>query len=450
MIGGSHTARDLKRCTGTLAPGCIGKEEIGFRRHISCHHTQLLRTGIVVHDSDCRFIHSVLIILARIQHTAFPRRSRDVSQFESFIDDFKLCCTERITTPCTQVSAGEILRERVGLHGSITARQFGAAVAGARVPVVHLNGVVSGTWRCFRHRTGNCPSGKAGRFKTCVLHEVCIARMCHLYGCLRHRRRIVRIATGFPRLNSVLIGAQIRARTGEFIRNAGDGLRHINGRGSSRQSVIVLSGVCKSRIGSLQVAVGDRLRFEPDAADNQVIYDAPAPCIVLEHPRKILIDVTDQGVVVCSDIVAGHIELKSCARIPDYIVMDQPVARAVIEIDSGLASGGIIVVEPVVTDFRSASVRRNGVKHTQIRTDHSAVRKIVVLDSATFAGLKNNDIAPGVVRRVVANDISVAADVDTRTVAADIIRIVDTAVEQEVFVSAEPHTGGRAIRHLTV
>ena len=130
--------------------------------------------------------------------------------------------------------------------------------------------------------------------------------------------------------------------------------------------------------------------------------------------------------------------------------MYEPVARSIVQINSGLAARRIIVVEPVVANFRSAAIRGNRVKHAQVCTNHTAVGKIVVFDFAALAGLEDNDIAPGVVGGVVADDVSVAADIDTSTIAADVIRIVDAAVEQQVVVAAEPYARRRAVGHFAV
>ena len=50
----------------------------------------------------------------------------------------------------------------------------------------------------------------------------------------------------------------------------------------------------------------------------------------------------------------------------------------------------------------------------------------------------------------MADDVSVAADIDTSTIAADVIRIVDAAVEQQVVVAAEPYARRRAVGHFAV
>ena len=450
LVAGAHTPRNLIGRAHTRAPGSVREEKIRFRRHIPRHHAQLLGTGVRVQDLQGRFIHCILVIFARIQNAALIRCVGSASQLQRAVFDLKLRGGKRIAAPGAQIPAGKILEQGLCLYRLVAACQLRASITRARIAVIHLDGVVPGARRCLCHRAADRPSCKPAGLESGVLHQICIARLRHRGGHLRHSRRRVQAASCRPIPGSIFICAQIRAGADISVVNARDDLRHVDGGRLGCQGVFMGRRVRKTGVRPLQVAVRDSFRLKANVSNHQVVHHTASPCVLFEHPGEILVDVPDQGVVIRRDIVAGHIELERRACIPHNVVMYQPVAGAVVQVDAGFAARRIIVVEPVVADFRSAAVCGNCVEYAQIGTDHPAVGKIVVFNFAALAGLEDDDIPTGVVGGVVADDISVAADVDARPIAADVIRVVDAAVEQQVVVAAEPHARGGAVGHFAV
>ena len=67
--------------------------------------------------------------------------------------------------------------------------------------------------------------------------------------------------------------------------------------------------------------------------------------------------------------------------------------------------------------------------------------KVIVLDLAVVARLENNDVTSGVIGGIMAYNVSASADVNARQ-AADIVGVMNLAVERQIIVAADPHAGG--------
>ena len=76
--------------------------------------------------------------------------------------------------------------------------------------------------------------------------------------------------------------------------------------------------------------------------------------------------------------------------------------------------------------------------------------KVIVLDLAVVARLENNDVTSGVIGGIMAYNVSASADVNACAIAADIVGVMNLAVEQQVIVAADPHAGGGAVSHFAV
>ena len=97
----------------------------------------------------------------------------------------------------------------------------------------------------------------------------------------------------------------------------------------------MLVRIFKARIRDVsKVCAGQGLILQRDVSGRNVVDDSVTPGIRFENPGKVLIDIADEGIVIRRNVVAGHIQLQRCSRIPHHIVVHQPVARAVVQVNA--------------------------------------------------------------------------------------------------------------------